>query len=187
MSNIAHRQKHTQRTSRREILQAIKQRQSHTKTKHIWEKYYSQGWSGTHLYGICFAFWSSASITSPRALKLLLICCVSFICTPVTPLLLAFSEPAKSIKWSFALVVVPFTIVHTSMIKMECDLLETSFRFVLAVARLVDPFLNTVSTSINDTTRTCFIPGTCTVPSAAWRISNTSSPMQTRKMDKIAS
>jgi len=40
-------------------------------------------------------------ITSPRALKLLLMFCASFIPWPVTPDLFVFSEPARSIRFIF--------------------------------------------------------------------------------------
>jgi hypothetical protein len=67
--------------------------------------------------GTNLALLSKASITSPNADKLLLMCCASLSCCPAASLCFTRSDPARSTRCSFATVAseAPSSLVATSI------------------------------------------------------------------------
>lgn len=67
-------------------------------------------------YGTCFVFPSTkAEITFPKAESDKLIFVASFILSPVAPVLLALSLPAKSTKFNFPFLIMPLLDSHCSL------------------------------------------------------------------------
>ena len=101
------------------------------------------------LKGTCF--WSAprAAMTSPKALRDLLMFCASLRAWPVAFDLLIRSEPAKSTKWSLLNVRMPLDLwsVATWTLNNICDLEECSFMSVEAAARTESAMSISSSTS----------------------------------------
>lgn len=95
------------------------------------------------LYGICFSpfspFSPSAAMTSPSALKLLLMLCVSFSrsLSPAAPLELRRSLPAKSTRFRLPSQLSPVCVFvpDSRSVKTECEREERSFISVAATVR----------------------------------------------------
>mmetsp|Transcript_70792 Transcript_70792/g.121565 ORF Transcript_70792/g.121565 Transcript_70792/m.121565 type:complete len:214 (+) Transcript_70792:1087-1728(+) len=116
---------------------------------------------------------SSASITSPSALRLLLIPCASFIACPVTPLFATRSLPAKSTKYKRPVTAAPPLVrVVTSTINTMCDLEEVAFIAVADTERVELPSSNASSTPGVSSTAVATSPGTVIRPSFPCLISS---------------
>mmetsp|Transcript_33386 Transcript_33386/g.46249 ORF Transcript_33386/g.46249 Transcript_33386/m.46249 type:complete len:215 (+) Transcript_33386:131-775(+) len=112
--------------------------------------------------GMCFSFLASAAMTSPSALKLLLILCASFRRAPSASVRESRSEPAKSTKCSLPRTVCPVTVlkVWVYTVNMQWEREECSFIFVENVDLFFEPAARTFSTSSRELTGTIFSPST---------------------------
>lgn len=107
---------------------------------------------GTNLWS-AFLFSVNAVMTFLNTNKLLLISILSLACTPVVPVKLCFSEPAKSTSYKRLTVTLTCDLIScVSMVreKILWLLLENSFKLCEANILLVDPNLNNFKASSAD-------------------------------------
>jgi hypothetical protein len=106
---------------------------------------------GTNLWSFLFSV--SAVITFLKTNRLLLISILSFACTPVVPVKLYFSDPAKSTSYNRLTVTFTWDLIsYVSIVSenMLWLLLENSFKLCEAKTLFVDPNLNNFNASSAD-------------------------------------